>query len=287
MLNPEIEYIEKQDLRGWLNDGEFLQRADLGQSRLIGANLPKLDFEEASLQGADLRYANLAGAILEEVDLENANLTGVCLAGANLAGANLTNALVNNVLLVRANLRGACLKNATLRYTSLRSADITDANFSGADLRRANLKGTHGTLASTIKFTDRFFSALREERDNSEKKLSETQKNALQKMIQQLEELKNQEYPIKTEKQRARLEGAIRAVIGKRPFEKYQFLILKHAYASLSRKFEGADLRGAVVSGTELDKVELALINAQGDNNTERGWYTKVFDFVKCERKAF
>jgi uncharacterized protein YjbI with pentapeptide repeats len=137
----EQEVYTKKDLRRFLAEGISLEYADLRESELIGANIPKLNLTGANLQGADLRYANLAGAILEKANLEGAHLEGIKLTGANLSEANLDHAKLDNADLVRANLSKASFKKAILTYASLRSANTSETDFSGADLRGANLSG--------------------------------------------------------------------------------------------------------------------------------------------------
>ena len=56
----EQEVYTKKDLRRFLAEGISLEYADLKESELIGANIPKLNLTGANLQGADLRGTNLS-----------------------------------------------------------------------------------------------------------------------------------------------------------------------------------------------------------------------------------
>lgn len=93
----------------WLNDGEIGERADLRETKLVGADLRE----------ADLRWANLVGAVLEGANLEGANLEG-----ANLRWADLREAVLEGANLREANLVGADLRRADLREANLEMADL-------------------------------------------------------------------------------------------------------------------------------------------------------------------
>jgi Pentapeptide repeats (8 copies) len=98
-------------------EGLVLQRADLGDAKLRGADLRNADLGDADLRNADLRNADLGDADLRNADLRNADL-----GNADLGDADLRNA-------------------------DLRGADLGDAKLRGADLRDAKLSG--GSILST------------------------------------------------------------------------------------------------------------------------------------------
>ena len=67
--------------------------------------LERVDLQEAILEGADLSHMLLRNAQLQYADLSDADLSDVDLRGANLVGAHL----------VRTNLRNADLRGAKFR----------------------------------------------------------------------------------------------------------------------------------------------------------------------------
>ena len=263
---PGEEPYTIQDVLNCLKNGESLEGADLSGSKLMKVDLKKLNLRGSCLQSADLRYADLTRTILENANLKEADLTGAILEGADLSGANLEYAKLDNADLVRANLSKACLKKASFQYASLRATNLTEADFSGANLQYANLMEAKGCLATSFKLTERFFSEL-----TKEKKIPTN-------VLAKLEDLKHQEY-----KNEENLLAAIVEKIGAHHVERYKPLILKHAYASLLRKFDSADLRNAKVIDTGMDQGELKAVGAVGDDTAECGWKKKVFEFVKDE----
>jgi uncharacterized protein YjbI with pentapeptide repeats len=89
---------------------------------LVGVNLIRGYFSNASF-----RYAHFGESHLEIAVFENSDLRGAIFWNTNLTGAYLTNA----------DLRGADLSRAHLRQAVLRGADLRDAVLSEADLRGA------------------------------------------------------------------------------------------------------------------------------------------------------
>lgn len=275
MSDSEKDYTRK-DIREFLRQGDSLEEADLRKGQLMGANLPKQNLRGADLQGANLQYANLAGVMLEGANLQNANLTGSYLSGANLSKANLEGATLTNTDFVRAILQGASFKRATLLYASLRAANITDADFTGADLQQANLRGAKGCLATSIKLTERFFDQIGKG------------KNAVPAdVIRRLEALKNKEYwddpPSKPKKAIEKVFEDLEKEIGDGQVDRYRAIFMKHAYASHSRKFDNAKMKGANILETGMDQQELQAVGAEIDFDLERGWRTKVFNFFEVE----
>ena len=68
----------------WLNDWEIGERADLRETKLVGADLREANLVGAVLEGANLREANLVGANLRWAVLEGANLREADLREADL-----------------------------------------------------------------------------------------------------------------------------------------------------------------------------------------------------------
>ncbi len=91
-----------------------LEKSDLRQAVLIGANL-----QGAKLKGADLSRANLRRANLEGANLSGASLLSANLPGANLKGANLTNANFTGANLIKADFTGAKTENINLTNAHL------------------------------------------------------------------------------------------------------------------------------------------------------------------------
>ena len=110
-----------------------------------GADLRKINLENAHLQGADLYEANLQGAQfynanLKGVGLYQAKLQCVSLGNAQLQGASLDNAQLQGAWLGYAQLQGASLKGAMLQGAALlgaqlQGASLKDAQLQGADFR--------------------------------------------------------------------------------------------------------------------------------------------------------
>jgi uncharacterized protein YjbI with pentapeptide repeats len=150
-----------------------LNRADLYNIDLSGANLSHASFisanfnqailHKADCQGADFSHtflsgANLSGAILRDTLLSGANLEDADLTGADMTEANLYQANLSGAKFGEIELRGAFLSGADLRAADLRGAQFSEMNLSdaflflsnleGADLKKANLKGANLTLAN-------------------------------------------------------------------------------------------------------------------------------------------
>jgi len=150
-LNLREFYLRGADLRGaqlWsvnlegadLRDAN-LQRSDLRDGNLQYANLLDVNFEEAQLGSANLRHAQLSSANLQRVDLGGANLQkaflwNANLQGANLGGVNLQEAFLWDANLQEVNLAGANLQSAVLLGANLQQTDLTGVNLVGAKLNR-------------------------------------------------------------------------------------------------------------------------------------------------------
>ena len=102
-----VNAVEELRHKGWLQgDDGLLEKADLTEANLRGANLKK-----ANLQGAWLTEANLQGAKLQWADLREAELIDAKFQGAQLQGADLRKAEMEE-----AKLDGAILPDGS-EYT--------------------------------------------------------------------------------------------------------------------------------------------------------------------------
>jgi uncharacterized protein YjbI with pentapeptide repeats len=121
-----------------LLNGANLSRANLRDTKLRAAVLPR-----ANLSGADLLGTDLHGADLSEADFTGADLAYSDFVGANLCGANLTGARLWFADFTRADLTGANLTGAEYACPTLTRANLTNANLAGADLGSAPLEGAN------------------------------------------------------------------------------------------------------------------------------------------------
>jgi uncharacterized protein YjbI with pentapeptide repeats len=127
------------DLRKINLENAYLQGASLLQAKLQGAQL-----YNARLQGADLNQAKLQGASLDNAQLQGAKMDGVYLQGAwalkaDLMGASLSGAQLQGTVLNHAQLQGTKLNHAQLQGTVLDAAQLQGASLDGAYLWRAGL----------------------------------------------------------------------------------------------------------------------------------------------------
>ena len=131
-----------------------LEKANLAQTNLTGADLPEANLFKANLSEADLPEANLFKADLSEADLSEADLTGADLTEANLFDANLfkadlTGAKLNKTNLTKANFFGTIFTNAELISTSLTEVSFTEqepfnnTTFSNVILSEVDFSGTN------------------------------------------------------------------------------------------------------------------------------------------------
>ena len=150
-----LQAIEELRVRGWLEDGTLrgipLCHVHMEGADLLGADLAKVDFHQASLQWTDLSRANLSGAKLTRINLQGANLSHAILQGADLFKANLLEArnLTDQQLASAKRLYGATMPNnepydgrynlpGDLEFARWGRVDIDDpvamANFLGVSL---------------------------------------------------------------------------------------------------------------------------------------------------------
>lgn len=113
------------------NGGQITAIQILVTSRV---RLDRVDLKNTYLAGANLKGAFLRGADLSGANLSNANLQGVDLSGANLKGAILVNSNLGGVMFDEANLDGAVLAFSKLDIAvvlskSMKAVDITGVKF--------------------------------------------------------------------------------------------------------------------------------------------------------------
>jgi uncharacterized protein YjbI with pentapeptide repeats len=120
-----------------------LERSELIDRDLQGANFAAMNLVQAQLAGANLEYANLNGADLTGADLERAKCENASLRRANLSAANLTGSNLQNALLQGASLQAANLQDANVSEANLQAANLCGANLSGANLQGTNLRGAN------------------------------------------------------------------------------------------------------------------------------------------------
>ncbi len=110
-----------------------LDRSDMHQADLTGANL-----DRASLRGTDLRNAQLQCADVTELLLSENREGAQCTSarGADLSEAQLTSADLTGI-----DARGAKFEYARMENAQLPYALVSGTNFSSANLDKANLTG--------------------------------------------------------------------------------------------------------------------------------------------------
>jgi hypothetical protein len=113
-----------------------------------GADLRKINLENAYLQGASLLQAKLQGAQLYNANLKGADLNQAKLQGASLDNAQLQGAKMDGVYLqgawgLKADLMGASLSGAQLQGTKLNHAQLQGTVLDAAQLQGASLDGAY------------------------------------------------------------------------------------------------------------------------------------------------
>jgi uncharacterized protein YjbI with pentapeptide repeats len=129
---------------------------DLSGVNLVGADLPRVHFDEAQLQGAEFDGAqlqdasfvgaDLAGAVFDDAQLQRAifataQLKNVNFNSAQLQDAHFADAEMRGVALSSAQAQGAIFANARLQGVLLENAQLQGAILNGAQLQRAILDG--------------------------------------------------------------------------------------------------------------------------------------------------
>lgn len=96
---------------------------------------------KVSLDRVDLHNTYLAGADLQNASLRGANLSGSNLTGANLHGANLAGANLDEVTLYNGNLGGVEFDDVTLARSKLAFSKVDIAIVRAKSLRNTDLTG--------------------------------------------------------------------------------------------------------------------------------------------------
>jgi uncharacterized protein YjbI with pentapeptide repeats len=133
---------------------QFLQEANLIDTKDVNVSLANADLKRANLILANLRDADLSGANLNDSDLSGADLRGANLNYAYLNGANLAEAWLVQAKLNEAVLRGTNLSGTSLVGAKLRNAILAGANLDGSDLSGADLSGAI-TVGRYLSSTDK------------------------------------------------------------------------------------------------------------------------------------
>lgn len=112
----------------------ILDRQDLRNLDLTGANLRSARFARADLSGSNLKNvdgftAHFVSAILKGVTFDGARLSESDFTKADLEGASMVNADLRRARFFRANLRGVNLTGAKLRAANFLNADLTGATW--------------------------------------------------------------------------------------------------------------------------------------------------------------
>ena len=102
-----------------VKNGVSLDRIDLRNTYLVGANL----------KGASMRAANLSGANLTGANLQGSNLSGANLDGAKFYNSNLGGAMFDGASLISTRLAFAKVDISLILAKSLQNTDLTGVNF--------------------------------------------------------------------------------------------------------------------------------------------------------------
>ncbi len=105
-------------------EGAIFRGADLRKINLENAQLQGADFHQANLQSAQFYQADLAGAELFQAKLQLASFDSARLQAADLGGAELQGAWLLGAQLQGASLEGAMLQGATLVDVQLQGATL-------------------------------------------------------------------------------------------------------------------------------------------------------------------
>ena len=140
------------DLRKINLENAHLQGADLYEANLLGAQFYNANLKGVGLYQAKLQCVSLGNAQLQGASLDNAQLQGAWLGYAQLQGASLKGAMLQGAALLGAQLQGASLKDAQLQGADFRTPDpqtpdspktiLAGTDLGGAAVWRANFKDT-------------------------------------------------------------------------------------------------------------------------------------------------
>jgi hypothetical protein len=123
MANEEQLKILRQGVAVW-NEWRAKNpglRPDLTKADLRGANLWRVNLDQANLSGAILRAVDFSGAILSEADLGKASLIS-----ADLRGANLSAAYLGGAQLIGTDFCDAMLTGSTVYGVSVWDIKVND-----------------------------------------------------------------------------------------------------------------------------------------------------------------
>ena len=144
----KILAFHKTWLKGFSNKSPCEALKTTGRASLCRACLFNSDLSVfKNLNRADLREALLVGAQLKELSLEFTDFRDAILMGAHLEGAYLHNTDLRNATLSAAHLNGARLFDSKLQNADLSGADLTEAKIVGADIKNTRL--SNATLKRT------------------------------------------------------------------------------------------------------------------------------------------
>jgi uncharacterized protein YjbI with pentapeptide repeats len=133
--------------------GAWLDHTDLTGASLAHANLSETDLSEALLHGADLDRAQITDALLDATQFQGANLFAAAFYGSSIMrtqfqGANLIDARLIGVFLNAVSLEGADLRGARLYAATLKHSQLEAATFDNAGLQAAIFQGSNIEAAS-------------------------------------------------------------------------------------------------------------------------------------------
>jgi uncharacterized protein YjbI with pentapeptide repeats len=142
--------LRKVNLENAHLEGANFYQAKLRDAQMYHATLLGADFYQAELQGAsfvdaELGRVKLRAAQLEGADLANASLQGATFDKVEAEGANFEGADLRGARLRSANLQAASFKSAHLQGACLDNAQLSGADFSGTKLGLARLDGASVT----------------------------------------------------------------------------------------------------------------------------------------------
>ena len=139
--------------------GASISGANLEAANLAGATLDGVTASNTRLAHASFRLASMNRFLANSADLSHANLSGVMAQDASFASATLTGANFENASLIRGDFEAADLKYARFAGAILRLATFERAKIEGADFTRAVLTRAefHEVNLAEAQFTEASF----------------------------------------------------------------------------------------------------------------------------------
>ena len=197
-------------------------------------------FHECDFDGAEFRNMETDSLTIDACTLREADLTNLVCPALRITNSVAENAVLERIEAHDAEIAGCNLASARLRRAQLNLARITDSDLSGADLFEANLFGVDLT-GSRLRGVD-----LASARLDGLK---------IQRTDFSLASLRGHSF------KGQRLEGInlTEADLGGCDFTDVVFVDchLTGAFVDEQTRFDGADLRGAVISGSHLVRASL------------------------------